>query len=73
MPFDHEKLRVYHEALRFALFAKGLLAGWEDRYAVRDHLKRASESIVLSLAAGAIQRSPRKKAAKKTTKITAAE
>ena len=64
MPFDHEKLRVYQESLGFAQFAKEMLAGWEDRYAVRDHLRRASDSILLNLAVGAIQRSSRMKAAK---------
>ncbi len=39
MPLDHEKLRVYQESLVFAQFAKEVVAGWEDRYAVRDHLR----------------------------------
>ncbi|MFC1805879.1 four helix bundle protein [Planctomycetota bacterium] len=64
MPFDHEKLRVYQESLGFARLAKEMLAGWQDRYAVGGHLRRASGSILLNLAVGAIQRSSRMKAAK---------
>ena len=64
MPFDHEKLRVYQESLAFAQVAGEIIAGWDHRYAVRDQLSRACSSIPLNLAAGAIQRSSRAKAAK---------
>jgi len=62
VPFDHEKLRVYRKALEFARFAKERLASWESRYAVKDHMRRASESVLVNLASGAVRRSPRIKA-----------
>jgi len=50
--FDHEKLKVYQEAIRFATWADGLLQPFPKGLAVRDQLDRASTSIALNIAEG---------------------
>lgn len=50
--FSHEKLIVYQKSLEFVAFNERLLQDWDSRYAVTDHLARASESIVLNLVEG---------------------
>lgn len=55
--FDHEKLRVYQDALRFIAFADPILAEISSRLAARDQLDRASTSIVLNIAEGNGKRS----------------
>jgi four helix bundle protein len=55
--FDHEKLRVYQDALRFAAFADRVLAEIPAKLAARDQLDRASTSIVLNIAEGNGKRS----------------
>ncbi|MFH1732873.1 MAG: four helix bundle protein [Planctomycetota bacterium] len=50
--FDHEKLKVYQEAIRFATWADGLLQPLPKGSAVRDQLDRASTSIALNIAEG---------------------
>ncbi|OGV72954.1 MAG: hypothetical protein A3K19_20750 [Lentisphaerae bacterium RIFOXYB12_FULL_65_16] len=53
----HEKLHVYQRALRFVGWAQEVLAAIDHRAAVADHLDRASESIVESIANGNSRRS----------------
>ncbi len=55
--FDHEKLRVYQEALRFTTFADSILAEVPAKFATRDQLDRATTSIVLNIAEGNGKRS----------------
>ncbi|QYM79076.1 four helix bundle protein [Horticoccus luteus] len=55
--FDHEKLRVYQEALRFVAFADTILGALPGKIAARDQLDRASTSIVLNIAEGNGKRS----------------
>ncbi len=55
--FDHEKLRVYQEALRFVGFADAIIAELPPKLAARDQLDRASTSIVLNIAEGNGKRS----------------
>lgn len=55
--FDHEKLRVYQEALRFVAFAGGVISELPPKVAARDQLDRASTSIVLNIAEGNGKRS----------------
>lgn len=55
--FDHEKLRVYQEALRFVGFIDPILGELPAKVAVRDQLDRASLSIVLNIAEGNGKRS----------------
>lgn len=55
--FDHEKLKAYQEALRFVGWADELIEGIDGRVAARDHLDRASTSVVLNLAEGNGKRS----------------
>jgi len=50
--FDHEKLKVYQEAIRFAAWADGLLQPLPKGLVVRDQLDRASTSIALNIAEG---------------------
>ncbi|MEI6083259.1 MAG: four helix bundle protein [Verrucomicrobiota bacterium] len=50
--FDHEKLKVYQEAIRFVAWAHDLLQGIPKSLAVRDQLDRASTSVPLNLAEG---------------------
>lgn len=55
--FDHEKLRVYQEALRFVAFVEPIIAELASKLAARDQLDRASTSIVLNIAEGNGKRS----------------
>ena len=55
--FDHEKLRAYQEALRFAAWVGPLIDGLPSKLAARDQLERASTSIVLNIAEGNGKRS----------------
>ena len=55
--FDHEKLRVYQEALRFVAFADSILGVIPAKLSARDQLDRASTSIVLNIAEGNGKRS----------------
>ena len=50
--FDHEKLQVYRESLAFVAWLEPILQKLFGTIAVRDHLDRASTSIVLNLAEG---------------------
>jgi four helix bundle protein len=55
--FDHEKLRAYQEALRFAAWVGPLIESLPPKLAARDQLDRASTSIALNLAEGNGKRS----------------
>ena len=50
--FDHEKLDVYQDAIAFIAWVSGLLDGTVGGGDVKDHLDRASTSIVLIIAEG---------------------
>lgn len=50
--FDHEKLRVYQEALRFAEFLESLLERAKKSSPLHDQLDRARTSILLNIAEG---------------------
>lgn len=50
--FDHEKLRVYQEAVAFVAWADGILQRCAEKTAVKDRLDRASTSIPLNIAEG---------------------
>jgi four helix bundle protein len=50
--FDHEKLDVYQEALRFVAWLEPFLEKLSKSMSVRDQLDRASTSIPLNLAEG---------------------
>jgi four helix bundle protein len=49
---DHEKLRVYQEAIKFVVWAEELSVRIGKKYSVLDHLDRASTSIALNIAEG---------------------
>ena len=55
--FDHEKLRAYQEALKFAAWADPIIEKLPAKLAARDQLDRASTSIVLNIAEGNGKRS----------------
>lgn len=55
--FDHEKLKVYQEALRFVAWVDPLLERLLGKVAAIDQLDRASTSMVLNLAEGNGKRS----------------
>ena len=55
--FDHEKLRVYQDAVEFCGWAGRLIETVEGKYAVKNQLDRASTSIVLNIAEGNGKRS----------------
>jgi four helix bundle protein len=55
--FDHEKLRVHQDALRFVAFANSVLAELSGKLAARDQLDRASTSVMLNIAEGNGKRS----------------
>jgi four helix bundle protein len=55
--FDHEKLRAYPEALKFAAWAEPIIERLSHKLAARDQLDRASTSIVLNIAEGNGKRS----------------
>ncbi len=50
--FDHEKLNVYQEAIRFVAWADELLETLPRSLAVHGQLDRASTSIALNIAEG---------------------
>ena len=50
--FDHERLEVYREALSFIGWVTPILEGLLKASDVKDHLERASNSIVLNIAEG---------------------
>jgi four helix bundle protein len=50
--FDHEKLEVYQEALRFAAWCEPVLERVPKSAAVRDQLDRARTAIVLNIPEG---------------------
>ena len=50
--FDHEKLSVYQEAIKFAAWADELLEALPKNLAVHSQLDRASTSIPLNIAEG---------------------
>lgn len=50
--FDHEKLKVYQNALRFVELAHELCNKIDYRSDIRNQLERASNSIVLNIAEG---------------------
>jgi four helix bundle protein len=55
--FDHEKLRAYQEALRFAAWVGPVIEALPGKLAARDQLDRASTSVVLNIAEGNGKRS----------------
>ena len=55
--FDHERLKVYQEALRFVVWASPLVDGLPGKISARDQLDRAATSIPLNLAEGNGKRS----------------
>jgi len=55
--FDHEKLRAYQEALRFASWVEPVIEQLSGKLAAKDQLDRASTSIVLNIAEGNGKRS----------------
>lgn len=55
--FDHEKLKVYQEALRFVAYVAPVIDELPAKLAARDQLDRASTSIALNLAEGNGKRS----------------
>ena len=50
--FDHEKLQVYQESLRFIAWLEPILEKLPKSMSVRDQLDRASTSIPLNIAEG---------------------
>ena len=50
--FDHEKLHVYQEAIRFVAWANGVLESIPKTLAVHSQLDRAPTSIPLNIAEG---------------------
>ena len=50
--FDHEKLSVYQESIKFAVWADEILETLPKALAVYDQLDRASTSIALNIAEG---------------------
>ena len=50
--FDHEKLQVYQEALRFVVWVNGILENLPKTLAVHSQLDRAATSIPLNIAEG---------------------
>ena len=52
MTFDHEKLKVYQEAIRFVAWADELLGRLPKGLAVHDQLDRAATSMALNIAEG---------------------
>jgi four helix bundle protein len=52
LTFDHEKLKVYQEAISFVGWCEGILQRCPDKAAVKDQLDRASTSIPLNIAEG---------------------
>jgi len=50
--FDHEKLLVYQEALRFVRWLEPILDKLPHKLAVRDQLDRSSTSVPMNIAEG---------------------
>ena len=50
--FDHEKLKVYQEAIRFVTWSNDLLEDIPRSVAVHNQLDRASTSVALNIAQG---------------------
>jgi four helix bundle protein len=50
--FDHERLKVYQNAVRFCAWVTEQLEEIPAKFAAKDQLDRASTSIVLNLAEG---------------------
>jgi len=50
--FDHEKLRVYQEALAFASWAETILESTKKSNSLHDQLDRARTSILLNIVEG---------------------
>jgi hypothetical protein len=50
--FDHEKLEVYQEAITFIAWLEPVLESLPKSRDARDHLDRASTSVVLNIAEG---------------------
>jgi four helix bundle protein len=50
--FDHEKLRVYQEALAFASWTEAILERTKKSSSLHDQLDRARTSILLNIAEG---------------------
>lgn len=55
--FDHERLKVYQQALQFVVWVGPIIEKLPGKLAARDQLDRASTSIVLNLAEGNGKRS----------------
>ncbi len=55
--FDHEKLRAYQTALKFAARVEPIIEKLPAKLAAKDQLDRASTSIVLNIAEGNGKRS----------------
>lgn len=55
--FDHERLKVYQEALRFVAWCEPILERLTGKVAAKDQLDRAATSVVLNLAEGNGKRS----------------
>lgn len=50
--FDHEKLNVYQQSIRFVAWVTDLLESIPKSIAVHDQLDRASTSVLLNIAEG---------------------
>ena len=50
--FDHEKLHVYQEAIRFVAWANGILESIPKTLAVHSQFDRAATSVPLNIAEG---------------------
>ena len=55
--FDHEKLKVYQDALRFVAWVDPIIERLPGKLSAKDQLDRASTSTVLNLAEGNGKRS----------------
>src|SRR3990170_3562916 len=59
MYFDHEKLTVYQESIKFVAYVAALLPRLQSPFSsIRDQLLRSSQSIALNIAEGNGKRSP---------------
>ncbi len=56
-PFDHERLKVYREAVLFSAWAGEIIDALPAKLAAKDQLDRASTSIPLNIAEGNGKRS----------------
>ncbi len=50
--FDHEKLSVYQEALKFVIWSDEILHSSKNHKVIKDQLERAAISIPLNIAEG---------------------